>query len=130
MYNQDSFFTLSTWGQTGLLALSLMMFAVLIWGMSRICAAWYIKLGIAILGFYFFAWLSPQVYYTYYLVLFEELPNQWVISAPPSINDIVHLVTFSGPQNLSAHSQAVLAWGMICTGQLSQLSRRCRNAAN
>lgn len=36
MYNQDSLFTLSIMGQIGLLALSLLILALLLWIMTRI----------------------------------------------------------------------------------------------
>jgi len=130
MYNQDSFFTLTIPGQVGLLGLSLVLFGALIWGMTCIRAAWYLKLVIAVVGFFCFAWFSPQVYYTYYLLLFDGLPIQLVIGSPPSINDIFRLMTFRGQQNLSSHGQGILAWGMIISGQLSQFSHRRRNAAN
>lgn len=130
MYNQDSFFTLTILGQVGLLGLSLVLFGALIWGMACIRASWYLKLIVAVVGFFFFAWLSPQVYYSYYLLLFDGLPIQLVIGTPPSLNDILRLITFRGPQNLSSHGQGILAWGMIIAGQLSQFSRRRRNAAN
>jgi hypothetical protein len=36
MYDQDSFFTLGVLGQIGLLSLSVFMFVVIIWAMTRI----------------------------------------------------------------------------------------------
>lgn len=130
MYNQDSFFTLTTLGQIGLLSLSVLMFVSLIASMARFCADWWVKLVVALGGFFLFVWLSPQIYYTYYLFIFEGLPIQSVVGKPPTIFDIFRLMTFSNQNNLSAHGQGLLAWSMIIAGQLSQFSRKCRNAAN
>ena len=130
MYNQDSFFTLTTLGQIGLLSLSALMFVLLTGSMARFCADWWVKLAVALGGFFLFVWLSPQIYYTYYLLVFEGLPVQNVVGKPPTISDVFRLMAFSSQNNLSAHGQGLLAWSMIIAGQLSQFSRKCRNAAN
>ena len=84
MYNQDSFFTLTTLSQIGLLSLSVLMFVLLIGSMARFYADWWVKLVVALSGFFLFVWLSPQIYYTYYLFIFEGLPIQSVVGKPPT----------------------------------------------
>jgi hypothetical protein len=130
MYDQDTFFTLGALGQFGLLSLSVLMFAVIISAMTRIRAHWFIKLAVALVGFYLFGWLSPQIYYAYYLFVFDELPLQNVISRPPTAFSIFQIMTFTSQHTLSAHGLGLLAWGMIIAGQLPNLLRKCRNAAN
>jgi hypothetical protein len=130
MYDQDSFFTLGTLGQLGLISLSISMFALCIWAMSRMRAHWGIKLGVALIGFYFFIWFSPQIYYTYYLFIFDGLPLQIVVGKPPTAMLFFQLMTFTGKHSLSAHGLGALGWGMIIAGQLPQILRKCRNAAN
>lgn len=130
MYGQDSFFTLGSLGQFGLITLSILMFALSIWAMTRLRAHWGVKLGIALIGFYVFIWLSPQIYYIYYLFLFDGLPLQIVIGKPPTALAVFQLMTFTGQQNLSAHGSGLLGWGMIIAGQLPEILRKCRNAAN
>lgn len=130
MYNQDSFFTLSLWGQLGLFALSMVMFAFLIYAMTRLRGHWARRLSIALIGIYLFTWLSPQVYYSYYLLVFDGLPLQIVVGAPPTPAHIFGFMTFSGDQNLSVHGQGLLGWGMIITSLSTRFFKKCRNAAN
>ena len=130
MYDQDSFFTLGVLGQLGLLAISVSMLIITTWAVMRIRAIWFTKLVIALIGFYLFVWLSPQIYYTYYLFIFDGLPFQNVIRRPPTPGAIFHLMTFTSHHCLSAHGLGILSWGLIIAGQLPDLLRKCRNAAN
>lgn len=114
MYENDSFFTLSLLGQGGLLFVSI-TFAVLVlfvcWLMTR-RLRWFLSLPIAVILFFAFVWLSPQVYYAYYLTLFEL---EWgrVIQQPPTPLFLAKLLLFSERANLSFHSQGMLGWGLI-----------------
>lgn len=115
MYNQDSFFDLSAWGQVGLAALSLTLFVAVVaasWGlmhgrglMLRVVGA----LGL----FWLFVWLSPQVYYMYYRMIIPDLPLQWVIWPPPSAAKPAQMLMFAYRDTLSAHGQGILGWGVI-----------------
>ena len=130
MYDQDSFFTLGTLGKLGLMTLSVLMFLVIIWSMTRFCAHWHIKLAGALISFYFFVWLSPPIYYTYDLFIFDGLPLQNVIAGPPTLLGIFRLMTFTDQNSMSAHGLGLLGWTMIVASQLSQYSQKCRDAAN
>ncbi|MEM6588488.1 MAG: hypothetical protein AAF641_08585 [Pseudomonadota bacterium] len=115
MYDQDSFFDLSPLGQVGLACLSGMLFVVTVfatWRLLRHRHAWLRPIGSLVL-FYVFVWVSPQVYFQYYHLLFEFLPDQWVIFPPPGPVKAFEFLTFSGPQSLSAHGQGGLGWLMI-----------------
>ncbi|MEM7734115.1 MAG: hypothetical protein AAF280_15215 [Pseudomonadota bacterium] len=115
MYDQDSFFDLSPLGQAGLAGLSGLLFIVTVyaaWRLLRHRPAWGRPIGSLIL-FYVFVWVSPQVYYQYFHLLFEFLPDQWVIFPPPSPVTAFELLTFSGPHSLSAHGQGALGWTLI-----------------
>jgi len=111
MYDGDSFFTLSVWGQVGLACLSVALAAICLlvqWSFAR----WLWGFVLAALIFYVFVYVSPQVYYTYYRFIFDGLPAQWVIS-PPGLGEIINLLTFRSGSNLSAHSQGALGWSLI-----------------
>ena len=69
-----------------------------------------LRIAVAALLFFAFVWLSPQVYYTYYMTLFDGLPWQVVVKDPPSWRRLLGLMSFGGQVNLSAHSQGVLGW--------------------
>ena len=60
-----------------------------------------------------FVWLSPQVYYVYYLMIFDGLPWQIVVRTPPGPGALVRLLAFQDKASLSAHGQAALGWAML-----------------
>ncbi|MEM9433355.1 MAG: hypothetical protein AAGA12_05485 [Pseudomonadota bacterium] len=115
MYQGDSFFTLSVAEQAGLLVISGVLFVVCataIWHLARLLPRrWAIVL--AALLFYAFVWLSPQIYYAYYRLIFDGLPAQWVVGRAPVPLEPVKVLFFSSAQNLSFHSQGILGWSLI-----------------
>lgn len=122
MYDGDSFFTLSNAGQAGLALLSLALAIVSLVVAGRLfrlvpnrglAARLAARLGVAIFVMWLFVWLSPQIYYLYYLTLFDGLPWQIVVQNPPEFHAILQQVTFSGPETLSAHAKGALAWLLI-----------------
>ena len=115
MYSQDSFFDLSAIGQVGLGALSLTLFALTVLAahlLLRGRPAWARVLG-ALVMFWAFVWLSPQVYYMYYRLLIPDLPLQWVIKVPFGPFRLFEILTFQWRANLAAHSQGVMGWCVL-----------------
>ncbi|MEL7133041.1 MAG: hypothetical protein AAGK77_11575 [Pseudomonadota bacterium] len=115
MYDGDSFYTLTIWGQIGLALVSL-LFAVIALAFTRLLVLrrpLIIRIPVWIVAFITFVWASPQGYYTYYRMIFDGLPAQSVIQSPPPPEEILALLTFSGPATLSAHSVGVLGWLMF-----------------
>jgi len=108
MYEGDSFFTLSPMGRAGLVLLSILLSGALIWMTAGLARAkpLPVRLAIAALAFYGFVWLSPQIYYVYYIMIFDTLPWQTVIKAPPGGGDLVKIMLFQGGATLSAHGIA------------------------
>ena len=116
-YDGDSFFTLSLAGRIGLVALSCLLSSLTIWiswrlGRSRRIAT---RVLIALAALYIFAWISPQIYYGYYLMIFDGLPLQIVIQTPPSPPEAALLLTFQADATLSDHGKGVLGWLLIAT---------------
>lgn len=118
MYSADSFFTLTPLGQFGLGLVSAFFLTVLIWGMMRIQAHWILRIGVALLTLWLFAWLSPQIYYLYFRLIIDGLPLQWVIKTPPSLGHIVDLFSFRADATLSAHSQGAFGWLLIAAAAM------------
>lgn len=125
IYDSDSFFDLSLLERIGLLALSLAMAAALIW-----LARWmrrtlprplWIPLSIAL--FWAFVWLSPQAYYSYYMLIIPDLPLQSVIKSPPGPDTLAALASFTGERTLSAHSKGVLFWALVAATLLPAKTR-------
>ena len=125
MYAADSFFDLSPWGRVGLVAISLGL-SVLAVAVSHaalrhrpalVCIAG------ALLLFWTFLWLSPQVYYSYYHLLFDGLPVQWVIWPPPPPVRTIEVLAFQYRPTLAAHGQAVLGWAMLAAPFLRRRTR-------
>ena len=125
MYHEDSFFSLSTLGSVGLAVLSLVL-ALLVLGVAwRLMRArgWAVRLGIAVGLFVVFVWLSPQVYYTYYGFLFDDLPRQWVARFPTAV-ELFDTIRFGGRATLSAHSKAVLFWALVILATVRHVRHR------
>ena len=119
MYQNDSFFDLSTFGQMGLGAISALMGVAVIWlgyRLMRRRRKRRTRMVIALALLWLFVWLSPQVYYTYYIFIIPDLPWQSVIRTPPGPVDMFEILSFSGRQDLSAHSKGLLGWALILIG--------------
>ncbi|MEM9329710.1 MAG: hypothetical protein AAGA53_00185 [Pseudomonadota bacterium] len=117
MYSNDTFFNLTMPGQIGLALLSVILCAFTVWLFLKISTrfALWVKLLLSIVVLWFFVWLSPQIYYTYYWMIFDNLPVQIVIRWPPNLAEVFELMTFTGSNNLSAHSKGALFWIMVIT---------------
>ena len=115
MYTDDSFNTLTTTQQLGLTAISILLGIICIFICFRfarnrsLLGRLLISFGI----FFLFVWLSPQIYYIYYLIIFDGLPFQTVIKQPPSLWALTQLLTFQSKASLSDHSKAILGWVLI-----------------
>lgn len=115
MYSNDTFFHLTLLGQIGLALLSLGLACATLWCFLKISSRFglFVKVLLAFVFLWLFVWLSPQVYYLYYLQLFDGLPMQIVIHAPPTPVEILRTITFTTNANLSAHSKGILFWLMV-----------------
>lgn len=118
-YGEDSFFTLGWGGRIGVLAISVGLAGLCLWAsyvfIARLDRVW--RVLVALAGFWAFVWLSPQVYYMFYLVIFDGLPLQWV-GKVPSPARILGLMTFSDRPALSEHGQGALGWAMVAAALL------------
>lgn len=131
MYDGDSFHTLTMWGQIGLAFVSLFLAAIAL-GFTWLLVQrrpLIIRVPVWIVAFITFVWASPQGYYTYYRMIFDGLPAQSVIKAPPPPQEILALLTFTGPFTMSAHSAGILGWLMFVVAVWPQ-RRKCRDAAD
>lgn len=125
IYAEDSFFTLGYGARIGLVVLSLVLSALCVtfvwWASDGLKRVWRVLFALG--AFWVFIWLSPQVYYTYYITIFDDLPWQNVIKAPPSFLDLARIVSFTDRANFSAHGQGLLAWAMVLAGVLRRRAR-------
>lgn len=128
MYQQDSFFDLSAWGQFGLVVISTLLFAITLavaWhGLHRLGPILRIIGAFALL--WLFVWVSPQVYYMYYYMIFPDLPLQWVIWPPSGPTKPLQMLFFQYRANLSAHSQGLLGWCLIAAPFIRSWCHRAR----
>lgn len=117
MYHEDSFFSLSVLGQIGLGLLSLILSVTVLLISWRIMKGrkFIVRVGIGIIVFFLFVWLSPQIFYTYYIFIFDEVDWQNVIKRPPAFTALAEFVFFQGRTTLSAHSKGILFWMLILT---------------
>lgn len=115
MYEADTFFNLSILGRIGLGALSITLFAITVAAFYFVAKRMSLvsRIVTALVFLWAFIWLSPQIYYLYYILLFDGLPLQNVIHPPPSAQEILTIMTFTSDAWLSAHAKALLGWVMI-----------------
>jgi hypothetical protein len=115
MYRDDSFFSLGLVEAALLLAVS----GLMVWGLlllaRRLCVRGGLVRRLLWAGglFWLFLWLSPQVYYLFYQLIFAGLPVQIVITWPPGAETVLRRLTFTGPATLSAHGQGLLGWALL-----------------
>ena len=133
-YEGDSFYTLGTIERAGLVTLTLILSAILLWvgtiksnflynspTINRLRnTTIYPEFAIPIFDiliafglFYLFIWLSPQVYYTYYLLIFADLPLQTVIKDGPKFIELGNLVSMSNQGSLSIDGQGLLGRALM-----------------
>jgi hypothetical protein len=115
MYRDDSFFSLGIAEAAGLVFLTLVVAFCMLKLVRRVCRTGKIwqKLAWALGLFWVFLWVSPQIYYLYYQLIFMGLPVQLVIDWSPGAEHLLRRLTFTGPATISAHGQGVLCWAML-----------------
>lgn len=115
MYESDTFFNLTILGRIGLGALSIALFAVVVAAFYFVARRMSLvsRIVTALVFLWVFIWLSPQIYYLYYILLFDGLELQNVIHLPPSAQEILSIMIFSDEAWLSSHAKALLGWIMI-----------------
>jgi hypothetical protein len=115
MYSHDSFFDLSALGQVGLATLSLVLSVLMVLASRRVLAPYgsLTRIAGALVMFWLFVWMSPQVYYMYYRMIIPDLPLQWVIWPPRGPGQALQMLFFQYRANLSAHGQGILGWCLI-----------------
>ena len=123
MYAADSYLTLPGAGQAGLAILSALL-AVAAGAAVLAFKTAGLRIIAALAAFWIFLWLSPQIYYFYYLIILDGLALQLVIAWPPSPLALVDLLLFRGPATLAGHGQAVLGWALLGLGPLAAWRKR------
>lgn len=115
MYSQDSFHTLTGVQQIGLGTLSLLLFSLCFYICFQFTKSRSLPINLVIFCtiFFLYVWLSPQIYYMYYMLIFDSLPMQIVIHAPPTPWSLIKLLSFQEKASLSNHSKAILGWVLI-----------------
>lgn len=111
----DSFFTLTLLERIGLVTLSLAMLLSFAAVSCMIFRRFGGIVGVFVVGllYWAFLWGAPQIYYLYYLAIFDGLPWQWVLGDPPALGK---LVMFQERATLSAISQGAGFWVVLGVG--------------
>jgi hypothetical protein len=122
MYANGSIHTLTVIQQIGLSFISLTLLSMMIFLSLKLFKnkPMLVRIMVVIGFFYLFVWLSPQLYYAYYILIFEDLPIQLVIKAPPGVGPLVKILTLQNNTRLSDHSLAFLGWVLISLALLKR----------
>lgn len=109
-YANDPLWTLGAAGAVGLVLLAGSLAIATLLGLARWRPR---RRGWAALGalaiFWVYLWLSPQIFYLYFLLLIEGLPLQWVARVPGPA-DTLRSLSFTGSGQISRHAEGVLGW--------------------
>lgn len=110
----DSFFTLAPLAGAGLIALSLALAALALGAVARIARGRRIAIraATALAALWLWDWLTPQIYYLYYVPLFD-LAAQWVIGAPPGLLRLGELLTFTARGYSGDWARGALGWALL-----------------
>lgn len=125
-FAQDSLFTLQPWGQAGVVAIAAGLMLAGAWLADRlarrICdpllslaprlfrlAA---NLALTLAGTTLAWLLSPQIFYSYYRLIFPGLPSQWVIHWRDGLAAFVEALALGPGASLAATATGVLFWGL------------------
>lgn len=122
MYDGDSLFSLTMAARFGLVLLSTGLAALTAAAFIKVTfrLGWPVRLLLALVFLWVFVWLSPQIFYLYYMVLFDDLVLQNVVQLPPWPSQIMHLLSFTGKTALSQHATGLLGWGLIALAVLGE----------
>ena len=120
----DSFWTLSRFGRAGVAAIALLgltgIYLLSGWksrwllrGGSTSAALLVLDLTLGLLIFAVLFALSPQVFYTFYQLLFDGLPPQWQIDPERDIARLIGAMRLDRDAPLSEHLAGVGVLGLI-----------------
>ena len=118
-YPGDSYWTLGLWGRAGVLAISLIaitFFYAALWMLFRRLAPMpraFAITGVGVVGFVLLHALMPQVFYSFYRLLFPDLPQQWVITGLPDPARLRAIASIRTGGSLSDHLSATALWGIV-----------------
>jgi len=110
VYQNDSFHTLDLMQQIGLVCLSVVLLGLTLGGSYYLMKkrSLVVRLAIALVVFYLFLWLSPQIYYAYYQLLWPSLEFRIVVGDLPTLWHLLELITFQGRATTTWHAQGLL----------------------
>ena len=117
MYGSDSFHALTLTQQIGLAALSAAVFALII-GLTRlIVTGWpaVVRMMLALVLLWLFMWVAPQLYHSFYALVLENVPQEWVVEGPPPLGRTLRVITFTGPADAFHHAMGALGLLMVLT---------------
>ncbi|WP_085908004.1 hypothetical protein [Kiloniella majae] len=122
-YEGDSFYTLELLESLGVIAITIILsFSVLFLALKKSYLLYQIAkkynerleiitfsdIALNLIIFSLFIWLSPQIYYAYYYIIFDGLPIQIVIKKFPDFLALTKVITLTDKANLSLHGQGLL----------------------
>ncbi len=127
-YASDSFFTLALWPRAGLALLSALLILALFWlsaaksvAIQRVAvklrvappfvlAADLVASATLMAGA---AGVSPQIYYSYYRLVWPGLPSQWVLTDGAVLETLLRQARLSPSASLADHLVGLSFWSLL-----------------
>jgi hypothetical protein len=117
----DSFFTLNMFERIGLIVLSLAIIVGAAWSVFILGKrVGFFLIPLVALVYWVLISLAPQIYYLYYIAIFDGLPWQWVAQLVP-IQRLADLARFQARANLSELCQGFGFWILLASGIVGRL---------
>jgi len=125
-YPQDSFWTLDTFGRISVAAISGIGISLIFLALamkSRLilrfrhgptATAWaLIDIAIGLLAYGVIFSLSPQIFYSFYRMIFANLPQQWVIDGVLDQDRLKMIAVMAPGGSLADHLAGVTLWAIL-----------------
>jgi len=125
-YPQDSYWTLGWTGRAGVAAISACGIAgfflvmarktriILNWKRQATSTAWaLIDVAVGLLMFAVLYSTSPQVFYSFYRLIFPDLPQQWVIEGLLDTARLKMIAEMNPAGSLSDHLAGITLWAIL-----------------
>ncbi|MEJ6397101.1 hypothetical protein [Yoonia sp. 208BN28-4] len=121
-YADDSFWTLTTAGRAGVIAITVSGLALVLWIAQKLTptfaklpflAAAILHSVAALAIFAVIYGVSPQVFYSFYQIIFPDLPAQWVISPATALSRLGDAIDLITAPNLSDDIAGLTFWTLI-----------------
>lgn len=138
-YPGDSLFTLNVWEIIGLTILSssmaLLLLIFVLWKSRTLhrvvktqgvewplTSRWlFLDITTTIVICLIALWLAPQIHYTYYQMIIDSLPMQWVVGGGLDFHQLLRLAILRTDGSIAEHATGIVIWVCVLSSVLNKV---------